>query len=71
MAFINIPDLIIQHFHLLVEEIGFGMLTVGFMLLLWVFIRRAIQSSQARPEDAGKLGAIRDGVRRLFSARTH
>ena len=46
-------------------------LAVGFMLLLWVFIRRAIQSSQARPEDAGKLGAIRDGVRRLFSARTH
>ena len=46
-------------------------LAVGFLLLLWVFIRRAIHSSQSRPEDAGKLGAIRDGVRRLFSARTH
>jgi uncharacterized protein involved in exopolysaccharide biosynthesis len=39
---------------------------VGVLLLLWVFVRTAFQNSKARPEDAGKVAAIRNGFRRLF-----
>ena len=46
-------------------------LAAGFVLLLWVFVKRAIESAGARPEDAGKLAAIRTGFARLFSFRRH
>lgn len=44
-------------------------LATAFLLLLWVFVRRALQTSQSHPEEAGKLAAIRNGISRLFSLR--
>ncbi len=45
--------------------------TVAFavLLLLWVFVRKAFQNSNARPEDAGKVAAIQAGFRRLWLSR--
>jgi len=41
-------------------------LATGIFLLIWVLVRSAIENSAARPNDAGKLAAIRDGVTRFF-----
>jgi uncharacterized protein involved in exopolysaccharide biosynthesis len=41
-------------------------LATGLLLLMWVFVRNAIDNSAAHPEGAGKLAAIRGGVLRLF-----
>jgi tyrosine-protein kinase Etk/Wzc len=41
----------------------------GVLLLLWVFVRKALDISESRPQDAGKLAAIRSGIRRLFLLR--
>ena len=46
-------------------------LVAGFVLLVWVFLRKMIANTNSRPEDAGKLAAIRTGFRRLFSFRNH
>ena len=46
-------------------------LVAGFVLLVWVFLRKMITNTNSRPEDAGKLAAIRSGFRRLFSLRNH
>ena len=42
---------------------------VGILLLLWVFVRKALENSASRPEDAGKLSAIRTGFSRLWRSR--
>ncbi len=41
-------------------------LATGLLVLIWVFVRSAINNSAAHPEAAGKLAAIRGGVLRLF-----
>ncbi len=46
-------------------------LVAGFVLLVWVFLRKMIANTNARPEDAGKLAAMRAGFRRLLSLRNH
>ncbi len=46
-------------------------LVAGFVLLLWVFLRKMITNTNSRPEDAGKLAAIRAGFRRLFFLRNN
>ena len=42
-------------------------LAAAMLLLLWVFVRTALENGKARPEDAGKLAAMRSGFRRLFT----
>ena len=42
-------------------------LAAAMILLLWVFIRSALENGKSRPEDAGKLAAMRAGFRRLFT----
>ncbi len=44
-------------------------LVAGFVFLGWVFLRKMIANTNSRPEDAGKLAAIRSGFRQLFSFR--
>lgn len=41
-------------------------LAAGFMLLAFVFIRRALQNSSQNPESAAKLAAIREGFGRVL-----
>jgi len=41
-------------------------LAAGFVLLMWVFVRQALANSTSRPEDAGKLGAIREAFLRFL-----
>jgi uncharacterized protein involved in exopolysaccharide biosynthesis len=41
-------------------------LATGLILLMWIFVRKAIVNSAADPDGAGKLGAIRAGFLRLF-----
>lgn len=43
-------------------------LASGFVLLLFVFIRRALQNAQHDPESAAKLAAIRAGFGRVLKA---
>lgn len=41
-------------------------LAAGFALLLFVFVRKAMQNASGDPESAGKLQAIQQGLRRAF-----
>lgn len=41
-------------------------LVAGLVSLMWVFVRKAIESSAAHPDGAGKLAAIRAGFLRLI-----
>ena len=44
-------------------------LATGIILLVWIFLRKAIADSAARPEEASKLAAIRAGLSRSAMLR--
>jgi len=44
-------------------------LATGFALLLFVFVRKAMQNASTDPESAGKMSAITKGLRRAFFLR--
>jgi uncharacterized protein involved in exopolysaccharide biosynthesis len=48
---------------------GLTVLVAGILLLMWVFVRKAIEAGSSRPESADKLALISSGLRRLLMLR--